>query len=412
MLTNYNGTAITYDGIGNPLNWRNSTRIVWYGRQMSLFTHDNGLLTNYSYNSDGIRTGKQFVGVNGNITGMVKYTLDGNTIVAENRNGTNIYYTYDDKGSIMGMIYGGENYIFSKNLQGDVIGIYNVDGQLVAKYQYNAFGEITAITDASGNDVSTNASHIANINPFRYRSYYYDTETGFYYLQSRYYDPVVCRMLSCDALEVIAATPTDFTDKNLFAYCDNNPVMRKDDGGDFWHIIAGAVVGAVVSAVSTAVEAIIEDGFDALKSKETWEDIGISAAFGAAGGALAATGLPPVTQVLGGAALSAGENIIEQGREKGFDKIDYTEVAVNAAVGAVSSRGNGLTKGTSKHLHKMGNNLGRSMFTSKIQRKYYFSQTRTLFYDNFKKDTFTDVKHEIWKLTYKGVAKAGSVSAS
>ena len=125
----------------------------------------------------------------------------------------------------MGMYYGGQNYIFSKNLQGDVIGIYNENRQLVAKYSYNAYGEIMSITDASGNDVSGNASHIANGNPFRYRGYYYDTETGFYYLQSRYYDPVVGRFLNAD---VYISTGQGILGNNMFAYCNNNPIMGFD----------------------------------------------------------------------------------------------------------------------------------------------------------------------------------------
>lgn len=129
----------------------------------------------------------------------------------------------------MGMYYGGQNYIFSKNLQGDVIGVYNESRQLVAKYSYNAFGEITAITDASGNDVSSNSAHIANINPFRYRGYYYDAETGFYYLNSRYYDPVVGRFLNADAF---VSTGQGILGNNMFAYCGNNPVMYIDPEGE------------------------------------------------------------------------------------------------------------------------------------------------------------------------------------
>ncbi len=129
----------------------------------------------------------------------------------------------------MGMYYGGQNYIFSKNLQGDVIGIYNENRQLVAKYSYNAYGEIMSITDASGNDISTNASHIANINPFRYRGYYYDNETGFYYLQTRYYDPVVGRFLNADA---ILGANGGVIGYNSFAYCNNNPLNFSDDSGN------------------------------------------------------------------------------------------------------------------------------------------------------------------------------------
>ncbi|MBQ7048072.1 MAG: RHS repeat protein, partial [Clostridia bacterium] len=156
LLRWYNGQEITYDTIGNPIKWRNADTIEWQGRQLSLIAHTEDAITDYVYNADGIRTGKQYLDAGGGVIGTVKYTLDGNKIVAENRNGTNIYYTYDDKGAIMGMIYGGQDYIFSKNLQGDVIGIYNSSRQLVAKYTYNAYGEITAITNASGVDVSNN----------------------------------------------------------------------------------------------------------------------------------------------------------------------------------------------------------------------------------------------------------------
>ena len=72
------------------------------------------------------------------------------------------------------------------------------------------------------------------LNPFGYRSYWFDRETGLYYLNSRYYDPAIGRFISPDSVGVITASPLGLTDKNLYAYCDNNPVMRRDDGGMFW----------------------------------------------------------------------------------------------------------------------------------------------------------------------------------
>ena len=75
-------------------------------------------------------------------------------------------------------------------------------------------------------------------NPLRYRGYYYDADLGLYYLGSRYYDPAICRFINMDAIGVISATPMALTDKNLYAYCDNNPVMRVDCDGEFWHILA------------------------------------------------------------------------------------------------------------------------------------------------------------------------------
>jgi len=113
----------------------------------------------------------------------------------------------------LGFRYGGTTYFYAKNAQGDIIGILNSAGNFVARYRYDAWGVPIAITDGNGNDVS---NHIANINPIRYRGYYYDTETGFYY----YYDPVTCRMLNADAVVDNRGLIT----QNLFQYCGNNPV--------------------------------------------------------------------------------------------------------------------------------------------------------------------------------------------
>ena len=228
LLTNYNGTSISYDAIGNPLKWRNAIAIEWSGRQLSNFAHNDSKITNYSYNADGIRTKKTVYDTGGSIVSRINYTLDGNKIVAESRNGTNLYYLYDDTGAIMGISYGYDTYTFAKNPQGDVIGIYS-GGTLVAKYEYSAHGQILSITNASGTDISNNSSHIANLNPFRYRGYYYDTETGFYYLQSRYYDPVVGRWINSDSQ---LNTSLGILGLNQFSYCLNNPVNMVDYGGN------------------------------------------------------------------------------------------------------------------------------------------------------------------------------------
>ena len=211
------------------MKWRNAAAIEWSGRQLSLFAHADGNVTYYTYSADGIRTKKTVYDTGGSVVSRINYTLDGNKIVAESRNGTNLYYLYDDTGAIMGISYGYDTYTFAKNPQGDVIGIYS-GGTLVAKYEYSAYGQILSITNASGTDISNNASHIANINPFRYRGYYYDTETGFYYLQSRYYDPVVGRFLNADAF---VSTGQGIIGNNMFAYCLNNPVMYIDSIGYF-----------------------------------------------------------------------------------------------------------------------------------------------------------------------------------
>ena len=113
-------------------------------------------------------------------------------------------------------------------MQGDVVRILNGGGAEVAIYTYDAWGKNLQITDGSGNDVSADTSHIANINPFRYRGYYYDVEIGWYYLNARYYDPNVGRFLSPDT---ILGANGGLQGYNLFAYCNNNPVMFVDLDG-------------------------------------------------------------------------------------------------------------------------------------------------------------------------------------
>ena len=159
-----------------------------------------------------------------------------------------IYYAYDASGSVIGMEYNGAKYWYDKNLQGDIVGIRNSTGTLVAQYVYDAWGNHRQITDGSGNDVSADTSHIANINPFRYRGYYYDVETGWYYLNARYYDPNVGRFLSPD---VILGANGGLQGYNLFAYCNNNPVMFVDPSGNF----ATAVQNAIIQAARDALQA-------------------------------------------------------------------------------------------------------------------------------------------------------------
>ena len=119
--------------------------------------------------------------------------------------------------SIGSISYNGVRYAFLKNLQGDVIAILDTNSNIVARYTYDAWGRILSITDGNGS-INTSSSFIGNVNPIRYRGYYYDTETGWYYLNSRYYDPQVKRFISADG---IIGANGPLTGVNLFAYCNN-----------------------------------------------------------------------------------------------------------------------------------------------------------------------------------------------
>ncbi|WP_177577085.1 RHS repeat domain-containing protein [Hydrogeniiclostridium mannosilyticum] len=121
-------------------------------------------------------------------------------------------------------------YTLVRDLQGNVIGLADKNGNLAAKYTYDAWGNILSVTDGQGNDVSGNPGHIANVNPLRCRGYYFDQETGFYYLHTRYYDPKVGRFINADEqlnmnLRLLGAT--------MFVYCLNNPTNMIDTVGQF-----------------------------------------------------------------------------------------------------------------------------------------------------------------------------------
>ncbi len=222
LLTNYNGTNLTYDAIGNPLNWINGETFTWSaGRQLTDITKGNNTIS-YAYNDSGIRTSKTVNNV------RTDYYLNGTAIIMQKTGDNCIWYTYDENGLVTGFRYNGAEYYYFRNAQSDIIGIVNSAGAVVANYTYDSWGNHIAITDGNGNNVANNPNHIANINPFRYRGYYFDTETGLYYLQSRYYDANVGRFLNADGY---VSTGQGVTGNNMFAYCGNNPVNFYDSSG-------------------------------------------------------------------------------------------------------------------------------------------------------------------------------------
>ena len=133
-------------------------------------------------------------------------------------------FVYDESGKPFAMIdqlsAQPKTYYYVLNLQGDVVKLIDQDGAVAAAYAYDAWGNILS---SSGS--------MAETNPLRYRGYYYDSETGFYYLQSRYYDPANHRFINADSY---ASTGQGFVGTNMFAYCNNNPVNREDLTGQFW----------------------------------------------------------------------------------------------------------------------------------------------------------------------------------
>lgn len=192
------------------------------GRQLKELVVNDDLTVSYKYNSNGIRTQKS---INGNKKYIYHYDSNNNlTALADSDNNIMQFY-YDNEGKVSSMRYKGITYYYVKNLQGDVTKLIKSDGTTVANYTYNPWGEKQSITDASGNNITDN-TNVALVNPFRYRGYVYDDETGLYYLMSRYYDPTTQRFINAD---VYTNTQTDNTiGANMFAYCENNSVSSTD----------------------------------------------------------------------------------------------------------------------------------------------------------------------------------------
>lgn len=218
QLTKYNDTSITYDAIGNPITIGNINLSWINGRQLNSYTDTtNNLNISYKYNKDGIRTEKN---INGNIT---KYYVEGNKIIYLQTNGYVLYFIYEND-ALIGFKYAGNTYYYLKNIQDDILGILNSSFEQIVSYEYDSYGKIKSIKDGLDN-IITDTNNIAYINPFRYRSYFYDDETGLYYLNSRYYNPTWGRFINADG---ILGANNDILSYNLYAYCSNNFINYSD----------------------------------------------------------------------------------------------------------------------------------------------------------------------------------------
>ncbi len=264
-LTRINGYEITYDEMGNPLSYRNSMTMTWQnGRQLaSLQTADNSV--SYKYDSNGMRTQKT------DNSGTTYYYYDSNkNLIGLTKGNKTLLFYYDSDGNVTSFKYNDTMYYYIKNLQGDIVKIIDQAGTEVAGYVYDAWGNIHS---------ETGDTNLRSLNPFRYRGYVYDNETGLYYLQSRYYDPFTGRFLNADAYcDTQSGSPLS---TNMFAYCENNPVNNIDSKGQWLARLICGVAGAVVFGTVANV-------FCRLLGVDTSTRRWITAGFAALGGVLGA----------------------------------------------------------------------------------------------------------------------------
>ena len=188
--------------------------MAWQGKRLESLS-GNGLTASYTYDEQGIRSGKTINGV------TTSFSYNGSLLMAQVAPGKSLLFSYDANGQAVSVNYNGTEYYYLRNGQNDIVGLMDESGVRVVEYIYDAWGKLISTT-------GTLATTLGADNPLRYRGYYYDTETGLYYLTTRYYDPEVCRFISAD---VYMSTGQGVIGGNMWAYCLNNPVAMVDSNG-------------------------------------------------------------------------------------------------------------------------------------------------------------------------------------
>ena len=204
---------------------------VWEGRQLQSIGANGTPYFSYEYNIDGQRTKKTVTDFDTGETTTTEYFYNSGMLMGQKTGNDVLVFMYDENGDIFGFTYNGTPYYYVKNAQNDVFVVTDADGQAVVIYLYDAWGDVAKRYVADGYDA------IAQINPILYRSYYCDLEFGFYYLNTRYYVPAIHRFLNADAS---LQTGQGILDKNMFAYCANNPVLYADEDGRSYTITISA----------------------------------------------------------------------------------------------------------------------------------------------------------------------------
>ncbi len=239
LLTAFDGSSITYDAIGNPTSYYNGTRwnFSWENGRSLATASDGTNSLSFAYDADGLRTSKT---VNGT---TYRYYYAGGKLLRMTWGANTIDFFYDANGTPYALKYNGTAYYYVTNLQGDVMRIVNASGTVMASYDYDPYGKVISATGT-----------LANVNPLRYRGYVYDTETGFYYVSSRYYDPEIGRWINADS--IIVGVGGNVKGYNLFAFCFNNPINMDDQTGNWPQWIKNTVKWVAKNIVKPVVKTI------------------------------------------------------------------------------------------------------------------------------------------------------------
>ena len=412
QLLKYKDEEFEYDAIGNPTKYRNKSLEWSYGRLLS--NYDNKI--QFVYNLNGIRTAK--------ISDFTtRFFLNGNKVIEQVDSKNSIKFYYGAEGLTGFHLTSKDNkndniidsdFFYKKNAQNDIIGIYNSEGKEIAKYYYDAWGNqkikylvetgsntieyVDIGEDFDYNDISNINRFIAYKNPFRYRSYYWDYETGLYYLNSRYYDPELGRFINADSISILSQSQVDLNGLNLYVYCFNNPVNDYDELG-FWSwkrllkavLVIAVVVVAVTITVATAgagsvagsiiAGGIISAGGEIFNqtviqnkafSNINWLQVGVAGV----GGILSAI---PGIGFVGGILIGGGTNALSTAIGGGT----LEEIGISFLVGAFSSAmgyaaSSIINRASTARLASKLTNMSKSQFKFQVRNYFRASEINTV----------------------------------
>ncbi len=411
LLVEYDNKEITYNELGNPVIYKGKV-LKWDIR--NLINVDDIL---YKYNASNIRTYKK------NKNEETRYILEGNRILKEIRIKYDTYLatyfeepTYPSKEEYeIKYIYGvngilgfeinrgngvTKRYYYLKNIQGDILEIIDGEGKLVAKYTYDAWGN---------HEIIVNIDDIASINPFRYRGYYYDSETSMFYCNARYYDPEIGRFISPDSIDYLE--PESINGLNLYCYCGNNPILYADPSGHsvILALLIGAGIGALVGGASYAVSEGISFAITG-KFTWSWEMFGASVIGGAIGGVLTPFFGPVATAFITGfstTSIGMGLENLNGKRNYSFSEIFLTSLLV----GSVS----GMTAGILDRVKIPGFNSGRgsiSAISKQINTKLLNGQIGRISAQTFGKMLFLNVVYSLPATIFNGLFDNHSIDVA
>ena len=359
-LTKVGNDTLTYNGF-KLSTWKGWT-FDFFGKILKSMVKQ-GLSIFFKYNHSGLRTEKTV----GSTT--TKFIYEGSKLIRQTSAYFDIDFNYNEYDELIGFKYNNEQYYYVRDVLRNILGIVDTNGNLVVKYRYDAWGN-HQVLDANGT-VVTDASFIGNINPFRYKGYYYDVETQLFYCNSRYYSPELCRWISPDSIEYL--DPESINGLNLYTYCGNNPVMGYDPNGtfdwnQFWKTALGvtAAVGLAALAVGAtiatggsfgllaagfamgATASVVGQGIGNLVSGESFfNDISLSSVvMGGLAGAAFITGVGGFWGAVGiGAISNAGTSALENK--------SWANIGASAVVGGIAAGvGFGLGKVVSNYVFK------------------------------------------------------------